>query len=180
MSSQRCRLQHAVETETAVKQRFGELGQHQQQRRHALAETHQRRVELTGALADIDASLDSTRPERVRVLAEQHADHLVRVLGPVPDTPVGRDAWCHLASKIETHLDRRHAEGPSWQTLCHDLGTARERLNRAVRSTLDRASRPAERTHQAERIGTQQPVQTMSNQHYNPQVEPSRSPEFGL
>jgi hypothetical protein len=175
MSSQQRRLQHAVEAETAVKERFVELGQHQQQRRHALAETHQRRVGLTGALANIDASLDSTRPERVRVLAEQHADHLVRVLGPVPATPVGRDAWCHLAGKVETHLDRHPAEGPSWQTLCQDLRTARERLARAVRSTPDPASRPAER------VATQQPVQTMWNQQYNQQVvKPSRGPELGL
>jgi conjugative relaxase-like TrwC/TraI family protein len=185
MSSQQRRLQHAVEAEAAAKERFVELGKHHQQRRHALAETHQRRVELTGALADIDGSLDSTRPERVHELAEQHADHLVRILGPVPDTPVGRDAWCHLAGKIETHLDRHPAEGPSWQTLCQDLRTARERLARAVHSTPDPATRPAERTvqarQQAERVATQQPVQTMWNQQYNQQVvKPSRGPELGL
>jgi conjugative relaxase-like TrwC/TraI family protein len=180
MSSQQRRLQHAVEAETAVKERFVELGQHHQQRRHALAETHQRRVELTGALADIDASLDSTQPERVRGVAEQHADHLVRVLGPVPDAPVGRDAWCHLAGKVETHLDRHQAEGPSWQTLCHDLRTARQRLARAVYPTPNPVRRPAERTHQAELVRTQRPVETMSNQQYNHQVKPSRGPELGL
>jgi hypothetical protein len=180
VSTQERRLQDAVEAETAVKERFVELGELQQQRCHALAETHHRSVELTGALSDIDASGESTRPERVRVLAEQHADHLIRVLGPVPDTPADREAWCHLAGKIETHLDRHPAEGPSWQTLCRNLRTARERHDRVVRPTRDRASRPAERTHQAERVGTQQTVQTMSNQQYTQQVKPSRGPELGL
>jgi hypothetical protein len=187
MSSQQRRLQQAVESEAAVKARFTELLGHQQ-RRHALAETHGRRVELTEAIADIDAALDSCRPERVQALAHQRADHLVRVLGPVPDTAAGRVMWCQLADKVETYLDRHQAEGPSWQTLCSDLRAARQRLARADGSTPDPARRPSDRAPRAgqpaERVTAQQPQQSMRSQRYSQRyrqrIEPSRGPEIGL
>ena len=55
--------------------------------RPVLAETHHRRVELGGALSDIDDALDRTRPERVQALTEAPPDHLLDLLGAPPTTP---------------------------------------------------------------------------------------------
>jgi hypothetical protein len=177
------RLQQAAETETALKARFVQLGEHQQQRRHALVETHEHRVELSASLADIDGALDRSRPERVQALAEEGADHLVAVLGPVPQTAAGGVAWCQLAGKVEAYLDRHPPEGASWRDLCSDLGAARDHLARAGATTPDIAGRSAEQVRArqaAERVAAQERAQSMWNQRYSQQVEPSRGPELGL
>ncbi len=69
------------------------------------------RKELQATLAQFDAALVHTRPERVRALAEGPPPHLVERLGQVPGSPAGRAVWCHYALGIEAVLDCSDASG---------------------------------------------------------------------
>ena len=78
------------------------------ERFRALAATEDCRIELTDALAELDAALDHTRAGRVAELADLDLTptHLAGVLGQAPTDPRGRQAWCGLAERIESYRDR--------------------------------------------------------------------------
>ena len=122
---QQQRLQQTVAAQSDLKQRFSQLVEHQHHRGEVLAETQPRRVELSGALSEIDGALDRTRPGRVQALTEARAEHLIDLLGAPPDHPTNRALWQHLANVVETHLDQQ-LPAPTWETLRPHLRQARE------------------------------------------------------
>jgi hypothetical protein len=130
----------AVKREATIRDRLGHLSEHQDQRRHKLAETHGRRVELAGALERLDVTLDDTRPDRVETLVTEPPDHLIRVLGPVPDSAVGQEVWCHLAGKLEAHLDRGRSEMAARDALCRELDVTEYRLSQLSELIAEQAS----------------------------------------
>ncbi len=98
----------AVDAERGARLRLGVAVSNERKRGRALADTEPRRVELTEALAELDAALDDTRPARVAALADEAIvpAHLVAALGEPPTDTAPRQAWSKLAGRIESYRDR--------------------------------------------------------------------------
>ncbi len=98
----------AARAEHDARGRLDAEGSKLRRRTKALAATEERRVELTGALAELDAALDDTRAKRVEALAAEPIvpPHLVDVVGEAPSDPHARQAWWGLAWRIEAYRDR--------------------------------------------------------------------------
>ncbi len=79
----------AARAEHDARGRLDAEGSKVRRRTKALAATEERRVELTGALAELDAALDDTRAKRVEALAAEPIvpPHLVDVVGEAPSDP---------------------------------------------------------------------------------------------
>jgi conjugative relaxase-like TrwC/TraI family protein len=103
------RAEQATNEERDLRDRLGALAEHQQRRQHVITQTAPRRKELDTRLAQIDAALDRSRPDRVAALAEHPPPHLVTLIGSVPDSSAGRAVWCHHAQRIEADLDHHGA-----------------------------------------------------------------------
>jgi conjugative relaxase-like TrwC/TraI family protein len=97
-----------VGAERGARLRLDAAVSNERKRARVLADTEPRRVQLTEALAEIDAALDDTRAARVAALSDGpiFPAHLVAVLGEVPNNTAGRQAWRGLASRIESYRDR--------------------------------------------------------------------------
>jgi hypothetical protein len=108
------RLEQAMEAERDLRERLGTLAEHQERRQRHIADISPQRKDLDTKLAQIDAALDRTRPDRVAALAENPPEHLVRRIGPAPSTPAGRAVWCHHALDIEAVRDRNDSRSPRW------------------------------------------------------------------
>jgi predicted nucleic acid-binding Zn-ribbon protein len=111
------RAQQATNAERHLRERLAALAEHQQQRQDHLADVAVPRQAIGTNLAQVDAALDRTRPDRVAALAEGPPDHLVRRIGAPPGTPAGRAVWCHHALDIEAALDRNDGASPPWTGL---------------------------------------------------------------
>jgi hypothetical protein len=108
------RAQQAVGAERALRRRLAALAEHHQQRQDHIADVAAPRQELDATLAQVNAALDRTRPDRVAALADAPPDHLVQQIGPAPGTPAGRAVWCHHALDIEAAVDRNDGRSPPW------------------------------------------------------------------
>jgi hypothetical protein len=64
------------------------------------------RTRLDGAIEDLDAALDRTRPERIRAATTVPTSTLWTTLGPPPRRPGALAAWCALAEQLEAWNDR--------------------------------------------------------------------------
>jgi len=106
------RVQQAVAAERDLRECVGALAEHQQLRQTHIADISAQRKELDTTVAQIDAALDRTRPERVAALADDPPEHLLNRLGPAPDTPAGRAVWCHHALDAEAAVDRNDGRSP--------------------------------------------------------------------
>jgi hypothetical protein len=131
----------AVEAEVAIRGRLVQLVEHEQQRRHKRNETHQRRVELTGAIERLDVALNDTRTERVRADVNEPPEYLTRLLGLVPEEAVGREAWELLANKLEAQFDRGQSETAAQWAVCRDLGISPIRLELLSRFIAEQETR---------------------------------------
>ena len=127
------RLEQAVAAEAALRDRLASVSQHQEQRHRTVVDSVPQRKELETLLAQVDAALDHTRPERVRALAQDPPSYLVSRLGPPPSSPGGQAVWCHHALGIEAVLDRTDGTSPA--------GTGSTRLNHRTRQEITIADR---------------------------------------
>lgn len=72
----------------------------------AMRATAPERTRLNGAIEDLDAALDHTRPERIRAATTDPTSTLWTTLGPPPRTPGALAAWCGLAEQLEAWNDK--------------------------------------------------------------------------
>ena len=107
----------ALAAERDLRDRLASLSHHQEQRRQAIADHAPRRKELETTLAQVDAALEHTRPERVHALAEDPPPYLVRLLGPAPSSPAGQAVWCHHALRIEAFRRPQRRSQPALDRL---------------------------------------------------------------
>ena len=79
----------------------------QRARERALRDNRGAMTELEGAVVDIEGAIEHTRPDRVLAMlrAEEPPKYLTDVLGAVPETVAGQQAWCGLAWEIEYYRD---------------------------------------------------------------------------
>jgi hypothetical protein len=125
-------LDRAVAARRDADDALARVREHQQQRQQALAATTPKRSELTQAVADLDAALDHTRPDRVARLAAQPDAALRNLLGDPPTAPAGRAVWCRYASTVETIRDH-HPEPDNnvWHQINHACQSARREIELA-------------------------------------------------
>ncbi|MDQ3569257.1 MAG: relaxase domain-containing protein [Actinomycetota bacterium] len=109
----RSRLQGPDAAVELARQHLGQARADLARYEHALAATASERRELSQAVADLEAGLERTRPERVQVLARQEitAAYLVDALGPLPEGSGPRAVWCALAVEVEEFRDRHPGRG---------------------------------------------------------------------
>ena len=139
-------LENALGAEGELRDRLTSLSQHQEKRRQAIADTAPRRKELESTLAQFDAALEHTRPERVRAHAEDPPPYLVRLLGLAPSSPAGQAVWCHHALCIEAFVDRNDEVSPPSTGWSRQADRARQEITIADRllETSDHAGDPTE------------------------------------
>ena len=148
-------VEQAVIAERELRERLGALAEHQERRKTHIADISVRRKELDTTVAQIDADLDRTRPNRVAALADDPPEHLVSWIGPAPDTPAGRAVWCHHALDIEADLDRNDGRIPSWSGRSPRTDRARHQIviaDRVLEASSDRAG-PGEWAELAQQAG---------------------------
>jgi hypothetical protein len=135
-------VRQAVGTERELRERVGALAEHQLQRRWHIAHISAQRKELDATLAQVDAALDRTRPDRVAAFADDPPDYLVAPIGPVPDTRAGRAGWCHDALDIEAAVDRNEGRIPAWSGWSQQTDRASHEIavaDRVLEASSDRA-----------------------------------------
>jgi conjugative relaxase-like TrwC/TraI family protein len=106
------RLECAVAAERNLREQLARLAGHQQERHQAIRESAPKRRVLETTLAQVDAALDHTRPQRVHALSLDPSPDLVKRLGEPPASAAGRAVWCHHALPIEAALDRNDGVSP--------------------------------------------------------------------
>jgi conjugative relaxase-like TrwC/TraI family protein len=122
------RWEQGVAAERDLRDRLAAIARHQQARREAIAGSAPERKELETELAQLDAALDATRPDRALALADEQPPHLVERLGQPPGSPAGRGVWCHYALGIEATLDRNDGVSPPWTGWSQQMQAAREEI----------------------------------------------------
>jgi predicted nucleic acid-binding Zn-ribbon protein len=150
------RAQQAIDVERDLRQRLAALAQHQRQRQDHIAAVAPQRQELGTTLAQVDAALDRTRPDRVAALADDPPDQLHRRIGPPPGTPAGRAVWCHHALDIEAALDRNDGAISPWTVWSPQTDLARRQIaiaDRVLQAGNDRLG-PTEWAELAQQAGT--------------------------
>ena len=147
--------QQAASAERDLRERLAALAEHQQQRQDRIAAAAAERQQLDVILAQVDAALDHTRPDRVRALADDPPGHLVDRIGPPPGTPAGRAVWCHHALDIEAALDRNDGASPPWTGWSPQTDLARRQIaiaDRVLQAGNDRSG-PTEWAELAQQAG---------------------------
>jgi hypothetical protein len=149
------RAQQAIDVERDLRQRLAALAQHQQQRQDHIAAVAAERQELGTTLAQVDAALDRTRPDRVGALVDDPPDHVVARIGPPPGTPAGRAVWCHHALDIEAALDQNEGAISPWTVWSPQTDLARRQIaiaDRVLQASTDRPG-PTEWAELAQQAG---------------------------
>jgi hypothetical protein len=121
-------LEQGVAAERDLRDRLAAIARHQEARREAISGSAPERKELETALAQLDAALDATRPDRALALADEPPSHLVERLGRPPGSPAARGVWCHYALGIEATLDRNDGKSPPWTGWSQQTQAAREEI----------------------------------------------------
>jgi hypothetical protein len=142
LSAAEDRAQQAASAERELRERVAALAQHQQRRQDHITAVAAERQELGTTLAQVDAALDRTRPDRVAALADDPPDHLHRRIGPPPGTPAGRAVWCHYALDIEAALDQNDGALPPWTGWSPQTDLARRQIAIADRVLEASSERP--------------------------------------
>jgi conjugative relaxase-like TrwC/TraI family protein len=150
--------QSAEQSKTAeqdLRDRLDAISHYQDQRHQAITDSAPARRALETSLTQLDSALDHTRPDRVRVLADELESDLVERLGPAPSSPAGRAVWCHHALAIEAVLDRNDS---ATLVSTHRQHTARARqeitlADRYLDTSID-SSDPAEWAKLTQRAAT--------------------------
>jgi conjugative relaxase-like TrwC/TraI family protein len=136
------RSEQAAAALRELRDRLAGLAEHQQRRHQYIADNSAQRSQLDTTVAQIDAALDRTRPDRIAALAEAPPQHLVVPLGPVPDTPAGRAVWCHHALHIEALLDLNDGCSPASNGWSPQTDRARHQIAIADRVLSAGGDRP--------------------------------------
>lgn len=106
-------VKRAAESERSLRYRLADLPTVRSTGRRRSRKARPNAENLSGS-SNSSAALDHTRPDRVRLLAQNPPGCLAETLGPPPSSPAGRAVWCQFALIIETALDRsRNAASPS-------------------------------------------------------------------
>jgi hypothetical protein len=121
-------LERAGVTERNLREQLARISSHQQERQQAIKGTASERKELETTLAQLDAALDQTRPQRVHALSLDPSPDLVKRLGEPPASAAGRAVWCHHALPIEAALDRNDSVSPSWTGWSRQTDRARQEI----------------------------------------------------
>jgi conjugative relaxase-like TrwC/TraI family protein len=106
------RLECAVAAERSVREQLLRIASDQQERQQAIKHSAPKRKELEITLAQFDAALDHTRPQRVRALSLEASPDLVERLGEPPASAAGQAVWWHHALPDEAALDRNDVVSP--------------------------------------------------------------------
>jgi conjugative relaxase-like TrwC/TraI family protein len=107
-------LDRADATERNLREQLARISSHQQKRQQAIKDSAPNRKEFETTLAQLEAALDHTRPQRVHALSSDPSPDLVRRLGEPPASAAGRAVWCHHALPVEAALDRNDGVSTSW------------------------------------------------------------------
>jgi hypothetical protein len=148
-------VEEAAQAERDLRERLAALAEHQQRRLQQIADIAPHIKELGAGLAQVDAALDRTRPDRVAALADDPPDHLVDRIGLPPESAPGRAVWCHHALGIEAALDRNDGRSPAWTGWSPRTDQARRQIavaGRVLRASSDRVG-PGEWAELAQRAG---------------------------
>jgi hypothetical protein len=121
-------LECAGTTERNLREQLSRISSHQQERHQAIKESVPKRKELETTLAQFDAALDHTRPQRVHGLSSDPSPDLVKRLGEPPASAAGRAVWCHHALPIEAALDRTDGVSPPWTGWNQQTERARQEI----------------------------------------------------
>jgi hypothetical protein len=149
------RAELAGAAELGLRERVAHLAEHEQRRHEVMADLAPQRKQLGLRLAQIDAALERTRPDRIAAIADNPPEHLVSRIGPAPRTPAGRAVWCHHALDIETAVDRSDGRSPGWSGQSQQAREARRQIavaDRVLRVATDRL-RPSEWAELAQQAG---------------------------
>jgi conjugative relaxase-like TrwC/TraI family protein len=175
-------LRQATTAEHELRRHLADLGEHQQRREHHIADVAGERKESNTSLAQIDAALDRTRPDRVAALADNPPEYLLARIGPPPQTAAGQAVWCHHALDIEATLDRNGGRSPAQAGWSPQIDRARHQItvaDRVLQAGSDQPG-PSEWAELAERAGAvldqvrllehiRAPIQRTANQWQQPQ-----------
>ena len=150
------RLQQALTAESDLRDRVAAIASHQQQRQRVITDSAPRGQEFAATLAQLDAALDHTRPQRVRALADQPPAHQVQRLGEPPRSAAGRAVWCHHALPIEAALDRNDGASPPWPGWSRQTDRAKREIAIADRHLQSNGAgvNPSEWAALAQQAGT--------------------------
>ena len=129
------RLEEAQKAERDLRDHLARISTHQQERREAITDSAPRRQELATGLAQLDAALDYTRPQRVQALVSDPSSDLVTRLGEPPASAAGRAVWCHHALPVEAALDRTDGISPPWTGWSQQADRARREIKIADKHT---------------------------------------------
>lgn len=135
------RLDQEVAAERYLRDGLAAIARYQEERQEAVVIVAPRRRELGTALAQLDAALDCTRPDRVLALADEPPPHLVDRLGEPPRSAAGRAVWCHHALGVEAALDHNDYVSSHWTGWDQQLQAAKEEIAIADR-LLDTSAAP--------------------------------------
>ena len=108
------RLEEARRAECDLRDHLARISTYQHERRRAITDGAPRRQELATGLAQLDAALDYTRPQRVHAQVSDPSSDLVKRIGEPPASAAGRAVWCHHALPVEAALDRNDGVSPPW------------------------------------------------------------------
>jgi hypothetical protein len=121
-------LERAVVAERHLGEYLARILSHQQERQHAITDSAPKRQELETAMAQFDAALDRTRPQRVQALLSHTSPELIECLSEPPASVAGQAVWCHHALPIEADLDRNDGVSPPWTGWSQQTDRARQEI----------------------------------------------------
>jgi hypothetical protein len=121
-------LERAVVAERHLGEHLARILSHQQERQHAITDSAPKRQELETVIAQFDAALDRTRPQRAYALLSDPSPELIKRLGQPPASVAGQAVWCHHALPIEADLDRNDGLSPPWTGWSQQTDRARQEI----------------------------------------------------
>ncbi|MHB1533181.1 MAG: MobF family relaxase [Acidimicrobiales bacterium] len=179
------RLEETRNGERDLRDRLAAIADYQQQRKQTINDSGPRRQELASSLAQLDAALDHTRPQRVHALVSDPSPDLVKRLGQPSASAAGRAVWCHHALPVEAALDRNDGVSPPWTGWSQQTDRARREIKIAdqllqVESGGSNPAQWAELAQQASTIRDQALKDRRVRNTYEQKMTPTHQAEHHL